>query len=143
MRKIEFRAISIASGEWIYGYLIELFTTAGQEPRYAIDMCRSYTADGISQSVFEVDPKTIGQYTGLNDFDGKPIFENDIVVASDPINPNERYCLQVKWTNTFDQAAFRLVDNENYWSDIQEYHVLVVGNVHENPELLKQKFPLK
>lgn len=73
------------------------------------------------------------EYTGLLDKNGKEIFEGDIVKASFGYCGNERMktgekIFEVKW----ERACW-----SNLWqSDIYELHVL--GNIHENPELIRQ-----
>lgn len=58
------RAKSKRTGQWIYGYLIELFTPNGEHQRYAIDQCTEYDSEGRSVSVEEIDIKTLEYGTG-------------------------------------------------------------------------------
>ena len=75
------------------------------------------------------------QYTGLKDKNGKEIYEGDIVLNT-YYDDNERYI--VKWYN--DAVAFgmqSLEDADDYKLPLES--LKVVGNIHENPELLEEK----
>lgn len=69
------RAVSLKTGNRIYGYLTEVMTPEGRRP--AIDVCTVFGADGVSRDVEEVDPATLEQQAGMDDMYGRPIFEGD------------------------------------------------------------------
>lgn len=125
MREILFRGKRTDNGERVQGYICRYGWT-GKEKDYIIPDYASalYTA--------EIDPETVGQYTGLTDVNGNKIFEGDIVWDSD----DEDYG-KVEWDN--DTARFIItcstftVDFDNVYG----YELEIVGNVYDNPELLK------
>ena len=125
MREILFRGKRIANGEWVQGYPCR-YGWIGKEKDYIIPDYASalYT--------IEIDPETVGQYTGLTDVNGNKIFEGDIVWNS----YNEDYG-KVEWDN--DTARFIItcstftVNFNSVWGEELE----IVGNVYDDPELLK------
>ena len=77
----------------------------------------------------------IEQYTGLKDKNGKEIYEGDLVLDT-YYDDNERYI--VKWYN--DAVVFgmqSLEDADDYKLPLESLEV--IGNIHENPELLEEK----
>ena len=83
MRKILFKARRKSDNKWIYGYLIELGKESfSDEPRFGIrNKAIPIMGNSVSYNLYidEVFPETICQYTGLNDIDGRKIFEHDII----------------------------------------------------------------
>lgn len=125
MREILFRGKRTNNGEWVQGYPCH-YGWIGKEKDYIIPDYASalYTA--------EIDPETVGQYTGLTDTNGRKIFEGDIVWDS----YDEDYG-KVKWDN--DTARFIItcstftINLNSVWGEELE----IVGNIYDNPELLK------
>jgi len=84
------------------------------------------------------------QYTGLKDNDGLEIFEGDIVVI-DMWQGNEHgYIAEdgiIAWhqeSSAFKWFSGELSDGNNYWlTQADELQRKVIGNIYENPELLK------
>ena len=74
MRQIEFRGKRLDNGEWVYGYYVK-YGFVGKEKHYIVP---SYASDLYA---IEVDPLTIGQFTGLVDKNDVKIYEFDIVEA--------------------------------------------------------------
>lgn len=88
-------------------------------------------------TAFEVIPETVGEYANLIDKNYKKIFEGDIVITNKFNNPSKKYI--VKYNLSF--ASFIGEDkNEMFFTtfDGDSNDFEVIGNVHDNPELLKE-----
>lgn len=144
MRKIKFRGKTL-SGEWVYGSLIKLdigyiiltnevtVTSNESDERNAV----IFSADEIAA----VNPETVGQFTGLLDKNGTEVYEGDVV----------------RFTYTYEKRGYYTIVSNTYIGIItlnkfyhscimngkDEYHIEnirngeVIGNIHDNPELLK------
>ena len=128
MREILFRGKRTDNGEWIYGDLmqnVDCIKIREQEK----------DVKHIAKS-FEIDLETVGQYTDLADKNGKRIFEGDILLLDD-INGIVNYgtgCFCVKLSG----PDYLYHNNPAIDIVLNEYPGLeVIGNIHDNPELLK------
>ena len=82
---------------------------------------------------------TLGQYTGLTDKNGKKIFEGDLVRFVNPETGEvSEYVYEVFWDD--DYVGFRMFFHKTGYREafdgMPNWYV-VVGNIHDNPELLK------
>ena len=89
-------------------------------------------------SKYVVDPETVGQYTGLTDKNGKKIFEGDIIkiylYETKRLANYETGC--IKYDDT--KARFVLCTEEGNYGIDNSNVFEVIGNIHDNPELLKE-----
>lgn len=121
MREILFRGKRKNNNEWIEGSLhTEKFTD--DEEYLCCEVCQC-----------DVYPETLGQYTGLTDKNGAKIFEGDIV---DILTENEEIGVVV-----YDDGGF-VVNADTFCLDfhtnIYGTDLEVIGNIHDNPELMKE-----
>ncbi len=113
------------NGDWVYGLLAD-----EENYRGFAEMTNTYGVSGI-----EVDKNTVGQYTGLTDKNGKKIFEGDIVAAYNAFGECTYTATAVKWNDFF--AEWSIGKCQSMYSDGDVYSYKVIGNIHDNPELLK------
>lgn len=129
MREVLFTGKRVDNGEWVEGELLHdmkgrpwiYWTTPKELPVF-------FLRSAIVKS------ETVGQFTGLTDKNGKKIFEGYVVTYIGEV------CV-VEWD---DETAKFVLKNENLLCDFEEVwcnrfksKIEVIGNVHDNPELLE------
>ena len=144
-RDIVFRGKDVVTGEWYYGDL-EFSRYIGRAHIH------TYNEDGIYCRQVEVDPDSVGQYTGLHDKNGKDIYEGDIV-KHPYIDPIFRDLVESKDGEgvtsevVFHDGAFVVkydIDDFIYLDGFTRKECAeVIGNIHDNPELLESKSEIK
>ena len=143
MRVIKFRGKNHETGQWFYGHYTEgswIDPTDGTEVKRHI----IHGEDGF---LHDIDPETLGQFTGLYNKNGKGIYEGDILKVTFT-NGKPIYKL-VKFHS--DKAAFCMANNSDLqhegwldiWSNISREWVhsmraTVAGNIYDNPQLIKE-----
>lgn len=128
MREILFRG-KTPDGQWVFGDLIKdpCEIDGGKYIEYMIRHYDEFTIDG--NEIFEfVMAKTVGQYTGLKDKNGKNIFEGDVL--SHPM-------FSSKPVVSFVDGSFILIGENDLHMRTGFHRGEVTGNIHDNPELLR------
>lgn len=124
MREILFRGKSTDTKEWIEG-------VAFLHDNDKVTMLYQHPMDG-SLVGKEVDPETVGQFTGLIDKTGKKIFEGDIIEDNIEYKSNRYVINYLPY-----YARFPAVKPNNVFCVFAYKHDEVIGNIYDNPELLE------
>lgn len=141
MREILFRGKREDNGEWIEGDYAE------PHMKYAANLFpREAGADYDEYEGIAVIHETVGQYTGLKDLSGRKIFEGDIVESRASEIQSEWKYWKVEYIDgsyifrrdTFYRKKYKHEENLLCADQIELYGLCVVGNIHDNPELLKE-----
>ena len=129
MREILFRGKRTDNGEWVYGELIQNVDCLKirEQEKSIKKIAKSY----------EVDPETVGQFTGLLDKNGKKIFEGDIVLGL------FLFDISINAVVKFRDGAFGLewrrgeIIEFNAFTSLCNITYEIIGNIYDNPELLE------
>ena len=133
MREILFRGKRTINGDWVYGDFVR-----GNERKSLRDSIFVYDSETQSFNDYEINPSTLGQYTGLTDKNGKRIFEGDIAKVLQGKDKdiayvgfeNGAFMLYPKTGNIYERTLWE------YWYN--DWDVEVIGNITDNPELLEK-----
>lgn len=140
MRVILFRGKRTDNGEWAYG--VPTKDNHGEMVMVESTFeCEEYNCCGAN--CLYVDENTVGQYTGLTDKNGTKIFEGDILGITN-CDPDYSYitkvylecntlCVDVEGQD-YDYTSIGFAND--IWSDECD-EVEILGNIHDNPELLR------
>lgn len=126
MREILFRGKRVHANEWVYGDLLHRRIWGND-----VFIIRVEDNGFDSYIEYEVLPETVGQDTGITDKNGTKIFEGDIVKW-----------FGRKYTVTYKEGRF--IGEKEHFIGVDEYEFInlygsleVIGNIHDNKELLK------
>lgn len=141
MREILFRGKRIDNGEWVWGAFLNDRDGAFYICPADSDIRIGYGYNGNRRRIgcwYEVDPETVGQDTGIRIFKDDPdgdtevtfIYEGDIldtIIGKGVVNYSTGcFCVAIREKGN---PAIDIVMND---ADVE-----VIGNIHDNPELLK------
>ena len=134
MREIRFRGKDLLTGKWVYGDLLHLgdscaIVTSSNEEELKVSSLTDRLEIRV-EDLAGVTRETIGQFTGLYDNNGRGIYEGDIL---NEVGTNRN--VEV----VYDAPEFCYADNAFGYRFLNlPENYIVVGNIHDNPELLKK-----
>ena len=138
-RKIKFRGKDIETDKWVYGSLIHRI---GYMPMIMVN----YESNGkiTYGEAYAVKRDTVGQFIGLKDKNGKEIYDGDIMQYNSLLRTEKYYRYVIAW-NPIDMAfgcasleqAF--IDCPDIVGGAQITDSVIIGNIYDNPELLKME----
>lgn len=129
MRPILFMGKRTDNGEWVFGWYSCITKGAHCDPIknacYITTFNKLDNGEIILTKMFEVDPETVGQFTGRFDRNNVKIFEGDIILYNEE-----------KGTIVFNDGVFDV--NFGVWSisicDFYDNELEVIGNIHEKED---------
>lgn len=151
MREILFRGKRVDNGKEVIGFYFNV------PEHHNPDLSGKSIIISINNGLyFEVVPETVGQYTGLTDKNGKKIFEGDIVRTQEYYDrPYSAKAKQKRHIGVVKYTVYKFADGRCYnvewkveianygkyrcWARSEFYDCEVIGNIHDNPELLEDK----
>lgn len=145
MREIKFRG-KCFDNEWVFGDLLQSNITQIIAKKEIFDS--NLELERIEYEYYDVNHNTVGQYTGLKDKSGKEIYEGDLIKA-----PSGRIYAVIfsTWKHEEKREFPKVIDLYEHtgWCvsldgvnpcellDFEACQGSVIGNVYDNPELLK------
>lgn len=144
MREIVFRGKRRDTGEWVEGYFVHCKSEWEEERVAEIippETDRIYRGEYDLYDVHEVDPKTVGQFTGLTDKNGTRIFEGDIVDIDIGYLKRRGVVFYEESAAKFGLEMEGAEKNFSFLGRqmVKMYNVTVIGNIHDNKELLRER----
>jgi len=133
-REIEFRGKRVDGGEWVKGGFVPEYSEIYKSEWRELDSGMGYMM--VEHHVIR---ETVGQYTGLKDMYDVKIFEGAIVKVW--INGGE-FIVPVVWGKSSHAWSLKCDRRAERFQSIKYYklpapkHIEVIGNIHDNPELL-------
>lgn len=147
MKQTEFRGKRVGGGEWVYG---DLLHDKDGRP-HIVPTGQEFDFDDDMFEIYEVEPATVGQFTGLKDKNGKKIWEGDILEQSfchftysdgEPISGTFTGTVIIRTRGVcMNPCVLRYHDDDEpikaRYKSVTGRRSSIIGNVHDNPELLK------
>lgn len=144
MIEVLFHGKRIDNGEWVEGYLCKKYFQNPPHNRFVIQYKTEYNPEmgQPDYMVAEVDPETVGRYTGFTDKNRKKIFEVDIV----------RYSIKILNTVVHEQVLKIIFKKGSFcmeemngvahplFHNTESTIMEIIGNIHDNPELMGVKY---
>lgn len=151
MREILFRGKQTDGGAWVEGYVVETTVFGVNRCRNAIVIYKK-PEKIFDSDWWEVNPETIGQYTGLIDRNGKKVFEGDIISSKGKVyGKTEKFLYVIKYgqyiPKTYCREIYQECETIGFYGESKGQQqvqlgnypqkIEVIGNVYDNPELLE------
>ena len=143
MREILFRGKRCDNGEWVQGFYVRADHHWHKNGIHKDWIICGASANGgwfALHNKYAVKSETVGQFTGLTDKNGKKVFENDIIVIcyetdgeefteTKRVHYNEKECCwyPMRWEECCEYC--------DHYTEVKS--IEVIGNIHDNPELLE------
>lgn len=138
-RPIKFRAWDTVSKKYLHPYP-DGFHLFGEVMCFDLIEQQLHELRGESYSLLSLNDVVVEQFTGLTDCKGKEIWEGDILsweAGSDEYDRGHVYYYRGGFYISFEKVPHHST-SEPLADELENYHIEVLGNIHENPDLLKK-----
>jgi len=140
-RTIKFRGLRTDGVGWAYGYFVKTpittefnctgqFLDSGGQGRFVI-----VTKEGVAH---EIDPETVGQWTGITDDKVEEIYDGDLVSIKIHLPTDDKKIGKIFWNKTMCRFSIKTEEDVYKLENCLFNNIEVVGNIHQNPEILKK-----
>lgn len=128
------RGQRVDSNLWVYGNYVPV---NGSKPLIVTDVCLEDNGTVTFDDYYHVEPETVGAFTGMKDKFNNDIYEGDIV--SFKRNALGWVTERVGDVRYYDKLPifYIMATTGDAWDWVECYDIEVIGNVHDNPELLE------
>jgi len=140
MREIKFRGMRTDTNEVVYGHYVRCSASQlglDDIPLAKARVCHVIVVDGM---FYHVTDESVGQYTGFRDMNGVEIYDGDVVQLV-MFNHQGKFNVAISGAVFFEDGCYRV--NVSYKPALSKFDddsgnkCIVIGNVHQNPELLE------
>lgn len=140
-RIIKFRAQRLDNRKWVYGDLEYI-------PGKQLARIHSYDTKGNYEGQHIVNPESVCQFTGLRDIAGNEIYEGDVLDTKVNNYVPNGYSFICQWIDSgfaliYQGRTYGVKEQNNYFNkyplcqrNVED--LLIVGNIYDNPELIKK-----
>ena len=139
MNRYLFKAKRKDNGEWVYGFPI---IYASGNIKITIPQCRKdlQETSKLVYGTYEIIPETLCQCTGLQDRDGKDMFENDIIDINQTVNGCNLFKIvwdKYKWNAEY---YVKMVTPRLYEYNFEELLDINVNDFEKDIKIIGNKF---
>lgn len=134
VRFYKFRGKRVDNGEWVYGFYVPVNYA---EPLIVTGADIDDYSEIEFDDYYHVNNKTVGQFTGLTDKNGKKIFEGDIIKIPDCCHRGDAVGFVYYDCNETAYCAKCWGIKYQLGADLSSDSIEIIGNIHDNSELLE------
>lgn len=138
-REVKFRGLSVDTGEWVYGGVTSLSHTVNGNTYIVSSRFFEGNEEGEYNDLIEVNPESVGQYTGLKDKNGVEIYEGDIYSLNgfnyQIVFDNGAFCITHVGKHSTTPINWKPETEDDCMVENFSGTIAIIGNIHQTPSL--------